>query len=327
MLLLFFEILSQIYQDTIHYLLIFLFNFFVYNSISYKGKYMFTIKQLEVFISLSHKQKVIDVAAEFKMSQSAISMSIKELEKIVGEKLFERIGKRLTLNERGVLFLEQILPHVDALQKVYVNFSSQKIEGNLRLCASVTIANYLMPKYIDEYSKKHQNVKFSLKSTNTNDVIRFIKEGTYDIGFIEDKCSDETLTCKKIRSDELVVITANKELAEKDVHFIDALSSMQWIMREVGSGTRSTFLDTISPESVNIYMEFDHTETIKKFLKLSSNYISCLPRISVEQELKEGSLFELSVRGYDFKRDFILIMRKEKKSSMLVDDFMKFISN
>ncbi len=288
---------------------------------------MFTLKQLEVFISLAQKQKVIEVASEFQMSQSAISMSIKELEKIVGEKLFERIGKRLTLNERGILFLEQVSLHVDALQKVYTNFSSQKIEGNLRLCASVTIANYLMPKYIDEYNKIHQNVKFSLKSTNTNDVIRFIKEGAYDIGFIEDKCNDEMLTCKKIASDELVVVTANQDLAKEEEHFIDTLATMQWIMREVGSGTRSTFLNAISPESVNIYMEFDHTETIKKFLKLSSNYISCLPRISVLQELKEGSLFELPIRGYEFKRDFILIMRKDKKSSMLVDDFMKFISN
>ena len=287
---------------------------------------MFTLKQLEVFISLAHKQRVIDVAVEFDMSQSAISMSIKELEKIVGEKLFEWIGKRLTLNERGVLFLEQIASHVEALQKVYTNFSSQKIEGSLRICASVTISNYLLPKYIDEYSHIHKNVKFSLKSANTNEVIRLIKEGVYDIGFIEDKCSDETLTCKKIGSDELVVVTSNSTLGQKEDHYIDSLSNMQWIMRESGSGTRSVFLDAISPESVNIYMEFDHTETIKKFLKLSPNYISCLPKISVEKELNEGSLFELKIRGYSFDRDFILIMRKDKKASMLVDDFTNFIS-
>lgn len=288
---------------------------------------MFTLKQLEVFISLARKQKVIDVATEFNMSQSAISMSIKELEKIIGENLFERIGKRLTLNERGVLFLEQIFEHVDSLEKVYTNFSSQKIEGSLRICASVTITNYLMPKYIDDYSRIHQNVKFSLKSANTNDVIRMIKEGAYDIGFIEDKCNDEALTCKKITTDELVVVTSNKELASKDEHYIDALSNMQWIMREVGSGTRAVFLDAISPETINIYMEFDHTETIKKFLRLSPNYISCLPRISVEKELNSGSLFELNIRGHSFERDFILIMRKDKKTSMLVDDFTKFISN
>ena len=288
---------------------------------------MFTLKQLEVFMSLAQKQKVIDVATEFNMSQSAISMSIKELEKIVGENLFERIGKRLTLNERGVLFLEQISTHIDALEKVYANFSSQKIEGSLRICASVTISNYLLPGYIDEYSRIHQNVKFSLKSANTNDVIRMIKEGIYDIGFIEDKCNDEALICKKITTDELVVVTSNKELAAVESHYIDALSDMQWIMREVGSGTRAVFLDAITPEEINIYMEFDHTETIKKFLKLSPNYISCLPKISVEKELREGSLFELPIRGYRFDRDFILIMRKDKKVSMLVDDFTKFISN
>ncbi|WP_345993841.1 LysR family transcriptional regulator [Sulfurimonas sp. HSL-1716] len=286
---------------------------------------MFTLKQLEVFISLAHKQKVIDVAAEFNMSQSAISMSVKELEKIVGENLFERIGKKLTLNERGVLFLEQIFPHVDSLQKIFTNFSSQKIEGNLRICASVTITNYLLPKYIDEYSRIRKNVKFSLKSANTNDVIHMIKEGVYDIGFIEDKCNDEALVCKKIITDELVVVTSNKELAAKKGHYIDNLSNMQWIMREVGSGTRAVFLDAIAPEPVNIYMEFDHTETIKKFLKLSPNYISCLPKISVEKELREGLLFELDIHGYSFERDFILIMRKDKKVSMLVDDFTEFI--
>jgi DNA-binding transcriptional LysR family regulator len=74
-------------------------------------------------------------------------------------------------------------------------------------------------------------------------------------------------------------------------------------------------------------MEFDHTETIKKFLRLSENYIACLPRISVEQELKEKKLYELHIRGYDFKRDFVLIIRKDKKNSMLVEDFMKFLVN
>lgn len=288
---------------------------------------MFTLKQLEIFITLSQKQRVIDVASEFEMSQSAISMAIKELEKIVGEQLFERIGKRLTLNERGVLFLEQISEHVKSLEKVFTNFSSQKLEGNLRLCASVTIASYLMPKYIDEYGSLHENVKFSLKSANTNDVIRLIKEGVYDIGFIEDRCSDEGITCTKIASDELVVLTTNEELAKKEEHFIDTLAPMQWIMREAGSGTRSVFLDAIAPETVNIHMEFDHTETIKKFLSLSENYIGCLPRISVERELKEKKLFELKIRGYQFKRDFILILRKEKKNSMLVDDFVKFLLN
>ena len=286
---------------------------------------MFTLKQLEVFISLAHKQKVIDVATEFDMSQSAISMSIKELEKIVGENLFERIGKRLTLNERGVLFLEQIAPEVEALQQVYSNFSSQKIEGTLRICASVTISNYLMPQFIDRYSQLHENVKFALKSANTNEVIRLVKEGAFDIGFIEDRCNDEALLCQKVGVDELIVVTSNTALARQKEHFIDTLADMQWIMREVGSGTRSVFLDAIAPESVNVYMEFDHTETIKKFLRLNPNYISCLPRISVEKELKEGSLFELKIKKHMFERDFMLIMRKEKKMSRLVDDFTKFI--
>jgi DNA-binding transcriptional LysR family regulator len=285
---------------------------------------VFTLKQLHVFISLAHKQKVVDVAREFNITQAAVSMSIKELETILSERLFERVGKRLTLNERGALFLEQVSSHVEALQKAYVNFTSQRLEGHLRICASATISDYVLPSLIDEYIKKKTNIKFLLKTANTKEVVERVKSGDFDLGFVEGEYDDETIVAKKLMVDELVIVTADASLSKKK-QFIDALAQKEWVLREAGSGTRSVFLDTISPIKINIYMEFDQTQTIKRFLKLNPSYISCLPKRSVQQELDAGVLFAVSIQGHTFKRDFKLIMRQEKQASALVHDFTSFV--
>jgi len=286
---------------------------------------MFTLKQLNIFIALARTQKVVEVAREFNITQAAVSMSIKELENILSERLFERIGKRLTLNERGIFLLEQVSLHVEALQSVYTNFTTHKLEGHLRICASATISDYVLPDLIDDYFYANQNIRFVLKSVNTKDVLRYIKNGEFDIGFIEGGYDDETIISQTIMKDDLVVVTSDASLAKKSSHYIDSLSSKQWILREVGSGTRSVFLETIRPNKVNIYMELDHTQTIIKFLKLRTDYISCLPRRSVQQELAEGVLFEIKIRGYKFQREFKLITREDKQASILVKNFISFI--
>lgn len=286
---------------------------------------MFTLKQLKIFIALARTQKVVEVAREFNITQAAVSMSIKELENILSERLFERIGKRLTLNERGSLLLEQVSSHVESLDNVYANFTTHKLEGHLRICASATISDYVLPDLIDDYIHANPNIKFLLKSVNTKDVLRYIKNGEFDIGFIESNYDDETIVSQTIMKDDLVVVSSDAALAKKSSHYIDVLAQKKWILREVGSGTRSVFLDTIKPHKINIYMELDHMQTIIKFLKLRADYISCLPRRSVQQELEEGTLFETKIRGYKFQREFKLVTREDKQTSILVENFINFI--
>ncbi len=288
---------------------------------------MYSLKQLKIFIALAHTQKVVEVAHKFGITQAAISMSIKELENILSERLFERIGKKLMLNERGSLLLEQVSLHVESLQRIHDNFTRHKLEGHIKICASATISDYLLPTAIDKYFNINQNIKFSLKSANTHDVVRHVKNGEYDIGFIEGSCNDESLISQVLMKDELIIVTSDKQLAQKKIYYIDSLSKKQWILREVGSGTRSIFLDTINPNKVNIYMELDHTQTIKKFLKLRENYISCLPKRAVIKELNDGILFEVKIKGFKFERQFKLIIREDKKASVLIGNFINFIIN
>ncbi|HFU74171.1 MAG TPA: LysR family transcriptional regulator, partial [Helicobacteraceae bacterium] len=142
---------------------------------------MFTLRQLQIFESLSQCEKVIDVANALDISQSAVSMSIKELERILDEPLFERIGKKLTLNERGILFLQQISRPMQELENIYKDFATDKLQGELRIGASVTIADYLMPKLLAGYRIKNEKVELRLRSANTEGIVAMVKEGICDI--------------------------------------------------------------------------------------------------------------------------------------------------
>ena len=286
---------------------------------------MFTLKQLDLFLALAQHEKIVEVAKLKEMSQSAISMAIKSLEDDLGVKLFNRIGKKLVLNEKGKQFLIDVKPSFNNLHSIYKNFSSRQLYGELHIAASKTIADYLMPSVISSYLGVNDAVKIVLKSVNSDEVIRMLKLGECDIGFIESDFKEEQIEYETIMVDELIVVSADEKYANKDSYFIDTLSDKKWVMREQGSGTRSVFLNTIAPETINIELEFQHTSAIINFLFLEHNYISALPKISVEDAITEGKLFEVDIKNMHFSRDFKLAMRKSKNQSTLVNHFKNHV--
>ncbi len=288
---------------------------------------MYTLKQLELFLDLGKSERIIDTAKRFELSQSAVSMAIKELERLLDGPLFERIGKRLVLNGRGAMLMRSAAEHVDALHSLYEQMRSDSLRGELRLAASVTIAEYFIPPLISHYMEENALVSISLKSANTADVIQKVTSGEVDIGFIEGDGRLEEIESRTLMRDELVVISSDAALAEAAPWFIDQLAARPWILREKGSGTRSVFLKSIAPvdQELNVVMELEHIESIKNFLMCKTDYVTVLPRISVKRELEEGRLFEISVRAHRFERDFTMISRAQQNPLPLQQHFQTYL--
>jgi len=290
---------------------------------------MFTLKQLDFFILLAKCERIVDVASQKNISQSAISMAIKSLEEDVGTALFERIGKRLLLNDRGKLLLQEIEPSISTLNRAFENFSCEQLSGELNIASSVTISDYLMPKIISEYLSKNDNVKLLLKNANSSDVIKMLKTGVCDIGFIESNYHDNEISSIHMMTDELIIVSQHPNFKVKKEVYIDTLIDKKWVLREEGSGTRLVFLNAIAPidKELNIIMTFEHTEAIINFLLLDENYISCLPRIAVAKELEEGKLFEVPIKKMTFERAFIMITRNKKEQTPLLEHFKTHVES
>lgn len=286
---------------------------------------MFSLRQVELFIAVSKSRTLIEVAHQYKMSQSAISMALKELENHLDEKLFERMGKKLVLNERGRLFLREVQPLFIELKSLHQTFTQNHLHGEINVGASLTTAHYIMPQLMTSYMSKRPGVSIHMKMANTQDIVSLIEGGEIDLGLIEGNVASSSLIQKVIAPDELIVVSSDKRLKEE--YYIDSLAKKKWILREKGSGTRSVFLEQIKPidEELNIVLELEQTEAIKNFLLLDKSYISCLPRISVQKELQAGELFAVSIKNHKFMREFSLIHNKKRTPTLLMEDFLQHI--
>jgi len=286
---------------------------------------MFSLRQIELFIAVSKSKTLIEVANQYKMSQSAISMALKELESHLDERLFERIGKKLVLNDRGRLFLKEVQPLFLQLKELHQSFTQNHLHGEINIGASLTTAHYVMPQLITDYLSKREGVSINMKMANTEDIVSLIENGEIDLGLIEGNIQSSSLIQHVIAPDELIVISSDEGL--KDEHYIDTLVQKKWILREKGSGTRSIFLEQIKPidKELNIVLELEQTEAIKNFLLLEKEYISCLPRISVQKELQTGELFHIPIKNHKFMREFSLIYNKKRTPTLLMENFLQHI--
>lgn len=279
-----------------------------------------SLRQIEIFLHVVESQNLTKVALELGLSQSAVSMSIKELETILGKKLFDRINKKLMLNEIGRSFQVAVEPIYKRLCDIESEFKNSENKGSIRVGASTTIIDYLMPSIVCDYMSRYPNVKIALKEGNTAHIVSLIKEGKLDMGFIEGDINDSDIIKEVIGQDELVIVSANEELAKKRLKLQD-IANYRWVLREKGSGTREVFLNYIKAENVklNIFLELGHTESVKSLL-LSKKPVTCLSKLAVSQEIASGALRIVDVEGFECVRNFYAIYHKDKYKSEL---FMK----
>lgn len=283
-----------------------------------------TLRQIEIFLNVVQVGHLTKVAKDMKLSQSAVSMSIKELENILGHPLFDRINKKLILNEMGRAFKNEIAPLFNKISDIEYEFKNSVNKGMIRVGASTTIVDYLMPSIICNYMNNYPDVKITLKEGNTKEIVELIKAGTIDIGFIEGFTDDAEVIKEVIGVDELVVVSADETLKDKE-YFIDELSQKRWVLREEGSGTRDVFLNYIKKDvdNLNIFLELGHTESIKSIL-LNHKCLTCISKIAVTKELKDEKLYAMDIKSFKCKRDLLMIYHKDKYHSELFEKFAYF---
>ena len=282
-----------------------------------------TLRQMEIFLNVVNSGHLTNVAKDMKLSQSAVSMSIKELENILGRPVFDRINKKLVLNEVGRAFHKEIAPLFKKFSDIEYEFKNSENKGVIRVGASTTIVDYLMPAIICSYMSAYPDVKITLKEGNTKEIAEMIKEGSIDVGFVEGFVHGPDIIREKIGVDELLVVTADESLCKPLT--IDQFADKRWVLREEGSGTREVFLDYIKEkvDQLNIFLELGHTESIKTIL-MNRECLTCISKISIESELEEGKLFKVPVKDFECKRDFLMIYHKDKYKSALFEKFVFF---
>lgn len=238
----------------------------------------FTLRQLQVFVAVAQHESVSRAAQSLALSQSATSTSLTELERQSDCQLFDRAGKRLALNALG----RQLLPEAVAPDRPGARnrtpAGGKSGYGSLHVGATLTVGNYLATLLIGSFMQHHPECRVKLQVHNTAHVVQQIAHYELDLGLIEGDCQHPDIEVQPWVEDELVVFCAPQHpLALRGSASLEELTHEAWILREQGSGTRLTFDQAMRhhPRNLNIRLELEHTEAIKRAVE-SGLGIGCI---------------------------------------------------
>ena len=274
----------------------------------------YSLRQLEVFLATAQHENVTKAADELAMSQSAASGSLSELERNFGVQLFDRVGKRLKLNELGAQLRPGAENLLEQAREFELALAGEQVVGKLKLGATLSIGNYLAVGMIAKFRQLFPGADVALRVANTETIAHGVRQFELDVGLVEGELHDPELEAMPWRDDELQVFAAPGHPLAGNKSMSDAqLLEQSWIVREQGSGTRQTFdraMHGILAE-LNISMELQHTEAIKRAVEAGLG-VGCLSVICLREAFSRGSLVPRSVPARNYKRQFHIILRRNR---------------
>lgn len=271
-----------------------------------------TLAQLQVFVAVARHGTTGLAAQALARSQSAISAALNELERGLDLRLFDRIGKRLALNENGRALMPRGLAVIDGAARIETmsdDLAAPRL--SLRVGASTTLGNYVLPAVLARYFAGAEDGPSSWRCTvrigNTTEICRAVADLEIDIGVVEGPSHAPGVEMQPWREDELLIVGApGSALAEQAARAplgLGALKRATWLLREPGSGTRETTDQLLLPR-LGMYarsVELGSSEAIKHAAAAGLG-IACLSRWVVADLLDRGELRHLPTRLGNLKR-------------------------
>jgi DNA-binding transcriptional LysR family regulator len=288
-----------------------------------------TLKQLHVFVEVARHGNVTVAAQTLYLTQPAVSMALAQLETLLNHQLFERARNRLVLNEKGRYLLPKAVEIIDRVHSAEQSLKTGigTTSGSLRISASLTVGNYLMPGIVGRFLEKHPNVYVSLKIENTHAVIEDVLAFNIDVGFVEDYQQTPETEIIQWREDRLAIFASPKNPLTKQTTICESnLQSQPWILREHGSGTRHVFENAIAGrlKDLRVILELNQAEAVKQAVEDDMG-ISCMSILSIHKELVEGRLVELHTPFLDLRRHLYIVLHKKKYRSDALKAFLEFV--
>jgi DNA-binding transcriptional LysR family regulator len=285
----------------------------------------YTLRQLEIFVAVCRSESVSRAADILSLSQSAASTALGEFERQFDTQLFDRVGKKLQLNELGRVVLPKATELLDRAQEIQLLLEGKEALGSLHVGATLTIGNYLAPLIIGQFQRLHPESRVKLGVHNTASVVSQVAHFELDLGLIEGGCQHPEMEVTRWMDDELVIFSPpNHPLARKQHVTLEDLSLAPWILREQGSGTRATFdhaMRQVLP-LLDIQMELEHTEAIKRAVEAGLG-ISCISRLALRDAFRRGSLVPIEMPALDFTRSFHFLWHREKYQTAGMRHFLE----
>ena len=275
--------------------------------------------RLKVFRAVAEEMSFRKAAEVLHLSQPAVSQQIRALEEECGARLFDRAGgeghgTQIALTGAGRVLLRYATKAAETMAEAQRALAAlnDEVVGELRLGASTTVAQYVLPRILGAFLKQYPHVHLSLVSGNTERIVEAVAEEQVALGIIEGPAMRRDVKTERMVRDEMVLIVSpNHSWAKAGAIGPEDLPNVPLLLRERGSGSRRVVERALKQvglplRSLKVAMELDSTEAIISGVEAELG-VGFVSRWAVSKVLRLGTVRIVAVQGMEILRDFSFV--------------------
>lgn len=287
----------------------------------------YTLNQLQIFLKVTQTESITKAAEELHLTQPAVSIQLKNFQAQFDIPLTEVIGRKLFVTDFGreiAIAAAEIINQVAAINYKTLAFKGQ-LSGRLKLSV-VSTGKYVMPYFLSGFIQQHKGVDLRMDVTNKASVLDSLENNEVDFSLVSILPNVIQVESLDLLENKLCLIGSRKSDLGSGIFTKDIFSDLPLIFRERGSGTRQTMERFIAEENIVVQkkMELTSNEAVKQAVLAGLGY-SIMPVIGIKNELKDGLLRIVNVKGLPITTTWSLIWVKGKKHSPVAKAFLDYI--
>jgi len=288
-------------------------------------------ERLKTFLAVAANGSFSGAARERFVTQPAVTQQIRKLEGLYRVTLFVRHERGVSLTPAGEMLHDYAVRMAELETEAEEALAAlhESLGGSLRVGATLTLGEYLVPPIIGRFKAAHPEVEILLEVENTPKVVEHVANGRYSCGLIEGPYHNVLVRSEKLADDELAVVCgADHPLAAVGSLTLDDVARAPWVLREPESGTRRVFEDALAsaglePSALKVVMQLGSTQAVKG-LVIGGAGLTVVSPWSVSQELTQGQLRRLAVPELDLHRAFSFVFVRGGRLPLVTRRFVRF---
>jgi DNA-binding transcriptional LysR family regulator len=288
------------------------------------------LKYIEIFCTVVELKSFSKAAQALHLTQPTISVHIKALEDEFSTKLLDRLGRTILPTQDGEVlyrYAKEIVALKENARRAMERVAGT-VSGKLTIGASTIPGEYILPQLLAGFKLAYPGVFPTLRIGDSNDIYESVLRGTVDLGVIGTAVKDKNIVSRKFLGDEIILValaTSMESALNKD-----GIKTVPLLMREKGSGSRSTIeahLNRIglTLDSLNIVAEIGSSQALIQAVK-SGMGLAFTSRLSVLDEIERGTMKAVKYKGLLIRRDFYVITHRLRSISLICRSFVDFLS-
>lgn len=274
---------------------------------------MLDFRRLEAFCKVYELRSFSRAGADLFLSQPTISAHVLALEKKLGVRLLDRMGRQVLPTPAGEALYRRASEAFASLAAAEAEIGQlrDEISGDLMLGGSTIPAHHILPEIIASFLRVYPSVRMHLRVGDTSDIVQRVNAGELMLGLVGAVEPHPDLAFEPLVDDELVVAAAPGVAGDRRHMQPAELAQWPWIMRETGSGTRRTFAEALAAAGMDVrrlpvVLVVDSTQAVVQYARAGLG-VSVTSRLAVAESLARGELMEVRIDNFRPARHFHLV--------------------